>query len=868
MRGETARGESVVDDLISVLLGTAALLLLLATPILAVAALGRARRLDARLVALEARLARIEAAPATHGGRASVAEPQAEPVAAPAPEPSLPTPPLPALPRGHLETRLAERWLVWLGGVALALGGLFLASWAMEQGWLGPQVRLGGAALLGIALIALGERARGKEPAAEGARPDYVPAALVGGGLSALYGSALAAHLLYALVGPAMAFGLLALVSLLGVGLGLRFGPVVALLGAVGAYLAPALVSTQEPSAWALFLFLGALAPSLLVPAWLGGWPWLAWLDLAGAVFWQLAWLVTGPIEAAPAAPACHLLLLAAGALTLLARGGPALAAPRLARPLQAMVAAAAGLHLPLLLATDHAPPALASLALLSGATLLVALRREPQRWLAAIAAAADLLAALVWDIPAPDGPTTHLRDPSVGLEPLFWVAPQAAPLAMGLAAIAAAYSLLGLAAAWRRLRPGFWAGLSAAVPLLALVVAYIRLAALELSPGWAVLALGLAALSLAAAERAARRPGLAPALAAYAVGTVGGIALACTMALEDAWLTMALAVLLPAMAWIGRRLALPELRGPAWALAAVVLVRLLLDVDLLLDPGAAWRPARLLYAYGVPLVAFALAARWFGEGRPADPLAAALNGGALIFWLLLVTQEIRGAAGLSGVPPLGLAEASALGLAWLGTGLLLLRWQRLDPAAIVPRLGWPVLAAVAAALFLGHNLLLANPVLTGDPVGAWPALNLLLPAYGLPALLAALAGRELARQGRQRLAGGTLIVSQALGLVWATLEVRHAFQGSVLTGPTGDAEWLAWSGAWLAYAGALLGLGIARSDRASRATALVVASLAIAKTFLFDLGELTGLYRAVSFLALGLCLVGVGWLYRRFVAA
>ena len=35
-----------------------------------------------------------------------------------------------------------------------------------------------------------------------------------------------------------------------------------------------------------------------------------------------------------------------------------------------------------------------------------------------------------------------------------------------------------------------------------------------------------------------------------------------------------------------------------------------------------------------------------------------------------------------------------------------------------------------------------------------------------------------------------------------------------------------------------------------------------------FDLSELEGLYRAVSFLGLGLCLIGVGWLYQRFVVA
>jgi uncharacterized membrane protein len=861
-----------VDDLIWTLLGVAAVLLYLGTPFVAWSALRRTRALERRVERLLAELAASAPVPAPRAAEPVTLEPM---TAEPLPQAAIPEAPAAGAspPEPGLETAVAERWLVWLGGVALALGGLFLAGWAIEQGWLGPQVRVAGAALLGLVLMALGERARGQPSAAGATRPDHVPAALVAGGLCSLYGATLAAHLLYALVGPALALGLLALVSVLGVGLGLRFGPLVALLGAVGAYLSPALVTTGTPSAWALFLFLSTLAPTLALAARLGRWPWLAWLDVAGAVLWQLAWPFLGPVAAAPGARALHLLLLAGGGLVLLAlpdEPSPADPPPRrlagLRWPLRAMVAAAAALHLPLLAATDHAAAVLAALVMLSVATVLVAARAEQERWLAAVVAAAGLLAAVIWRIPPLAEPTSQLRDPAVGLEPLFWVAPEAAPLATGLAACAAAYAGTGFLVLGRSSRPGFWAALSAAVPLLALVVAYGRLEGLAVSPGYAAIALGLAALALLAAERVARRPGLEPALAAYAVGVVGAIALGCTMTLEEAWLTVSLAVLLPAMAWIGRALALPALRGPAWVLAGIVIARVLLDAEL---PGSvpAWPPFRLLYTCGVPLLAFGLAARWFRQA-PRDPLAVVLEGGALLFWLLLATQAIRSAASATGASPFGLGEASAVALAWLATGLALLRWQGTDPAALVPRFAALPLTAAAAVVVLAWSLADANPMLTGEPVGDWPVMNLLLAAYALPALLLALVGRELRRQGRPRLALAAMVGSQVLALVWLTLEVRHFFQGSRLDGPTGDAEWLAWSAAWLAWAGLLLVLGLMRDERGLRATALVVASLAVGKAFLFDLAELTGLYRAVSFLALGLCLIGIGWLYRRFVAA
>ena len=41
---------------------------------------------------------------------------------------------------------------------------------------------------------------------------------------------------------------------------------------------------------------------------------------------------------------------------------------------------------------------------------------------------------------------------------------------------------------------------------------------------------------------------------------------------------------------------------------------------------------------------------------------------------------------------------------------------------------------------------------------------------------------------------------------------------------------------------------------------------LVVLKVFLFDLSNLEGLYRIASFIGLGLCLVGIGWLYQRFV--
>ena len=79
-------------------------------------------------------------------------------------------------------------------------------------------------------------------------------------------------------------------------------------------------------------------------------------------------------------------------------------------------------------------------------------------------------------------------------------------------------------------------------------------------------------------------------------------------------------------------------------------------------------------------------------------------------------------------------------------------------------------------------------------------------------------------------------------------------------------AEIYAYTAAWIACALALLGVGILRRSRPWRALALAVLVAAVLKAFLYDMSDLTGLLRVASFLGLGLALIGIGQIYRRFV--
>lgn len=863
----------MVDELLWTLILLAAALFFLTGPFVAWSTRNRVRRLEAELALLRARLDGAAPPATAEPSPAEAAPPAAEPPPAqPPPAEASPDGPPIAEPAGaapppaarDLEGRLAQRWLVALGGLALVLGGLFLAGWAVEQGLLGPLARIGLAYLAGVALLVLAEQAWRRRPAEAGAG-FLVPAALAAGAVAALYGATLAAHLLYGLVPRGVAMTLLALSAGLSVALALRYGGLLAALGGLGAFAAPAFLAAGEPAPWALALYLAAVIASLASVAGLRRWAWLAWLDVLGGTFWAAVLLALPAAFAAPAAPGLVLLALGAAGLGLLARGGDGRAA-RLAAAL--MLVLAALLELPLQLLTSHAPGAVASLALLAAAAVWTALAAPTSRWVAAVLAAATLLAAVLVGPPVESLVTSQLRDPSVALEPAFWVAPEGRPVATALALVALAWAGIGGLALFRAAHPGFWAALSGFVPLAALALAYARLEGLAVSPRWSALALGLALLATLAAQRLAGRPALLTALAAYAVAAAGGLGLGLAIALEDAWLDLALALEVAALGWVAARLELAALRLPASVLGLVLLARILLGVELV---GPTAPLASLALAHLVPLAALALAARLFARvpPPPAAGLEELLQGLSVLLWLLLVTGVLRLATGAtSEADLLRLPMLASTTLAWLLTPLLLWRLGA-DPAGRALRLAGHLVLALGC-LQLAGLVLFANPVPTGEPVGPWPIANLLLPAYLAPAAIALVIARRAGRgpgDPPAALARPAAMAALALALLWLTLEVRHAFQGTRLDGPTSDAEWLAWSAAWLAFAAALLLGGIRRRLRWLRAAALVVGALAILKAFLFDLSELDGLYRAVSFLALGLCLVGVGFLYRRYVA-
>lgn len=867
--------------------------LLIASPIMAIVALVKISDLRSDLAHvsrllrdLQGRVSGATAPPPESRPATPAAPPPVPERAAPPPrtvaEPPQPAPPAPPTPpaaaasvakKEGLEERLAPLLLPGLGAIAVVLAVVFLVRHAIEMDWLGPAVQCILGSAIGIALIGGGELLRRHpfEKRVAALKPSFITPALIAAGVSALFVSIYAAYGVYDLMAPLPAFAMLGVVWAAAIALSILHGPFVAALGILGGFLVPILVQTGHPSAYSLFPYLTAVNAAALAVLRYKGWGWLAWGALAGAAFWPVLWMVDQWHNLGAPAVGGYLTVTAILFTYVpvgLARHNTAVRLPKflwaLPRPaLLAWSACGAMLVLALLLvwADDFQAGSVVWAGLL-GAFLMFAGRRDVT--FDALAIAAAVLAAVIlasWDLPYWPGEIDILDTLPPGLKPFVTAA----------SGYAALFGVAGLFLLRGAERPGLWASVSAGVPIAALAIAFWRIRDFEVSLEWAVMGLVLAGINLVAATWVSRKraqPGMDGALAAYSVGVVASVSLALAMALENAWLTVALSLQLPAMAWIYGYTSVRALRHVALLVAGIVLTRLvfnyeMFDYGLGATPGLNW----MLYGYGLPTLAFYVAARMFRRTED-DRLVLALEAGALAFLTLFWTMEIADIVNRGQfLPGDNLLETSLRTIAWAAIAFALL-WQcRAERPRVVAIWGWRILAGLAAAQIVLVHLMGLNPLLTRDPVGAWPVANLLLLAFAVPAAFALAFRIETGRQNIKPVSDAAGIGGLVLVFVWLSLEVRHAFHGSILNPHfTSDGEWYAYSGLWLVYALVLLAAGIWRRNMPLRYASLAVLMLVVCKVFLFDMAEIGGLFRVASFLGLGLTLMGIGWIYRRFV--
>src|SRR5262245_4038614 len=420
-------------------------------------------------------------------------EPIPEPVAAEAPAAAQAggagaAPPARGTDLTDLEKRFGTQWVVWVGGIALALGGILLVRYSIEQGLFGPGLRVILGAVLALVLVGLGELARRREligGLAEMPRA-HIPSILTAAGTTVAYADVWAAHALYEFLSPALAFLLLGLVALATLAAPLVHGPALAGLGLIGAYLTPALVSTPQPNYWALYVYLTIVTAAAYALARFRLWRWLA---ITASVF-AILWMFLGMSDPRYGSLSAHASFAIAGfalAALFIVCGlfyGPPAERGR-AEPVSCGVLAGYLFGaFTLVLATAHAPLALTTLLVLAAAAVAIAWRTEAAIAAVPVAAALAVLVLVHWAIDfrfevlaAPDGPFS-------GTPPQWTLIGRVEHLTFAVA-VSALFAGVGFASQGRSDQPQFtiiWAACAVATPITILIVLYYRVAELERS--------------------------------------------------------------------------------------------------------------------------------------------------------------------------------------------------------------------------------------------------------------------------------------------------------------------------------------------------------------------------------------------------
>ncbi|MGB3313943.1 MAG: DUF2339 domain-containing protein [Albidovulum sp.] len=792
------------------------------------------------------------------------------------------SPARPAPPRvSALGEWLKVNWVYAVSAISLALAGIFFVQYGIENGLLPPPVRVMAAILFGAALIGAGEWVRRRWGDSENDATAYLPSTFSGGGLVSIFGGVLAARQLYDLIGSGTAFAGLVATALLAVVLGWFYGPFLAAVGLIGAAAAPFVVGGSSDAPYWLYGYFALIAGAGLAVDTIRRWAWVSVLALV------LGYTGSAMVLAGTGGAGWFsftLVALAALAICIPARGMPdhdgamvigMIRSGRKDRPIFPTLLAGgavaatsvallflpsgnaaestlvflclAALTLALTIWSAKGAPALSDLTLLPAAAYLLRLGFEGMdRW------------PLARDFAAK---ATHLREPETA-------APMTAALLLGLALAMTMMAAVASNGAGR-LKPFWAAGAALVAPLAALVLELFWAPSAVIGAyGWALHVIALAALMVGMAATFARADQGDMRRAAYAtLSALSLIALALFLLTTKGALTLALAALVVAAAWLDRRFRLSEM---GWFIQAGVIV---LSWRLVIDPGMIWAVEdaalwEVIASYGGAAAAMA-AGLWLIAGLERRAARVFLESAgaayAALFANVLITRQL---VDLGGDWLITHWSLTLNALPWLI--LMLTQFYRLQLGGALRWLRWGI-AAVAGLLGFGGLLvavLPANPLfgLMGgreDLVHGPLLLDTLLVAYALPGLLLLAALTRLGHLDRW-LRWGMMGIGAGLLALYAVLEIRRFWRGADISLPgISQYELYSYTVALMTVGAALLYQAIARRSQFLRRIAMGVIGLTIAKVFLIDISGLSGLTRVFSFLALGLSLAGLAFLNR-----
>lgn len=765
-------------------------------------------------------------------------------------------------PKRRWEEEFGARWTVWVGGIALLFGAVFLLRYAAEAGIFTPAMRISLAVLMGSAALGVGEILRRFDPEDRNipdvARPvmtkAYIPGVLTGVGIFTLLGAIYAAFGIYGLIGPTIAFVLLGLISLGGMATGIIHGPSLSAFGLLAALTTPLLVHTGTPQYAVLYTYLIIVGASAIGLGLYRGWAWLSLAAFSGLLFW-LAFTLFASVTHYPAwAVYGALIYMAALALHVRHKDGAA-HIRRIPFYIGSSVFA-----LIVWLSVENVG---ASFPQLFGGVVM-ALLYMGVSWRVKTLALKLLLGGVL-----AGGVLRALAGSGMALGSLLMWALPLMGIFLGLGTLLIAAGRLDV----RGLKS------SVLVPFITFLTfaiwPFVNIHLPDSGMGMLMAGLSIGFVALAYYHS---RAGRGWDVRAHLVVAALSYLLAVALYFTGVPVSLGLMAGIVLFALLSMRIKSDLLPYIALGFAGLVAAHVLfLELPTEGRVGSRLIFNQLWMYLALPAVLCAGTAMWFGRGARSlgsEGLKAMALAFAALFAVFQVRHLMNGGDLFARTLKFDeLALQVLIGLSFTLGGTLIsqkgAREKLVLHDRLVPHLAMGI-SGISLLVFAVGICLVENPLFEPQSLIRGNVLvNSLTLAFFLPSVL--LAGIAFLSQSRRpvmyvRIAAGLSLLAFVLFL---TTQVRFIFTGadiSLVTSSPRGLELYLISVAWLALGVVLLFAGLKTKRRDLRLASAIVVILTVLKAFLVDMAGLEGVLRALAFVGLGVILIVIGRIYQRLL--
>ena len=757
-----------------------------------------------------------------------------------------------------LLSNIQENWLVWVGALAMLIGGGYLVQVIGSHIQFSPFMRVSFAFVISLLMVLVGEWFHRKEQqnpqrAARAQGFTYVPAAVTGTGLTGIYCTVIFAFVVYQMLTPSISLIILASAAFFSLALSLRQGPLMAVLGLIGGYTAPLWIGGSEPNYFLLAGYICAISFAATLLMQKVHRAWIAPSIAVPHVIWMLLLIESIPTE----------LLFSWLAIYLSITLYLIFAVPRMGWMLNPRFR-----HYQSKWTNSPTATALAT-ALLT----FSAVTRMPELNTLQMAYCYTLLVAIIWLPALRTGWSLRVFLPSIlvsatalivltiAFDALYMLEREASILfALAVSIALICYRTYCQSLSDRSQLSGLL--LLVLAPAMSLITLfYID----EFMQGylwyWTAFCALMATYYVVLGQRARS---LALECSAVMHALIVGIAF---VWLSDTWLTTAISIQVAIMALQAQ---VGLFRPASWAIKVamgILVIRLtLLPFIPEWQPVEAGHWAWVLVSYLPSLFILSYARSTL---KQVDrELTNWFEGAFLhVFLMALFTQTnywLTGQYGYLGHIDFTSAavfanQALVMGLVYSYRSQFAQRLSRIYE--IYSYLLWCAFAILIILLNTAESPLVTDNV----SAQALPIFNMLSIGWLLPACILLIATfKRWNTLQVHRFAIASL--GFLLAAIWLGMSIRQFWQTTsmMLYQPTSMAELFSYSVAGLLVGGLLTWRGVTQQGLMMQRVGLVVLACVALKVFLWDVSSLDGFWRAISFLGLGASLIALGWLFQK----